>query len=237
MNDERWLSRMAQDNARLSRRQALIGGSLLVAATASLVLKPRRVENLLGNGKLDDLVPKQFGEWQFNTASGLVLPPADQLRDKLYSQLLTRVYVRENARPVMLLIAYSGVQDGTLQVHRPEVCYPASGYRLTTVAPHTVPLAPGIAVPSRVMQADSDVRSEQVVYWTRIGRHFPRTWSEQRTAVIQENFAGTIPDGVLMRMSTVGGGAAATPELDGFARALYRAIGPRMRQVLLGPGQ
>ena len=233
MNDERWIARQTEERSRLTRRQTLIGGAFLAAATAGLALKPRRTENQLGTAKLEDLVPKQFAGWQFNTASGLVLPPADQLRDKIYSQLLTRVYVREGAAPVMLLIAYSGAQDGTLQVHRPEVCYPASGYRLTNVEAHTTMLAPGIAVPTREILAETDVRREQLIYWTRLGSHFPRTWSEQRTAVIAENFAGVIPDGVLVRMSSAGNGSL-TPLLDTFARDLYRAVGPRMRQVLLG---
>jgi EpsI family protein len=234
VNDERWMSRVAEERSRLSRRQMLIGGAFLAAATTSLVLKPRRTENLLGTAKLDDLVPKQFAGWQFNTASGLVLPPADQLRDKLYSQLLTRVYARDGQPPVMLLIAYSGAQDGTIQVHRPEVCYPAAGYRLTQIEPHTLALAPGVAVPSRAILAETDMRREQLVYWTRLGGHFPRSWAEQRTAVIAENFAGTIPDGVLVRLSSAGNGMT-TPVLDEFARDLYRAVGPRMRQVLLGP--
>lgn len=233
MNDERWIARAAEERARLTRRQTLIGGAFLAATTAGFALKPRRTENQLGTAKLDDLVPKQFAGWEFNTASGLVLPPADQLRDKIYSQLLTRVYIREGSAPVMLLIAYSGAQDGTVQVHRPEVCYPASGYRLTNVAPHTTVLAPGIAVPTREILAETDVRREQLIYWTRLGTHFPRTWGDQRTAVIAENFAGIIPDGVLVRMSSAGNGML-TPLLDTFARDLYRAVGARMRQVLLG---
>lgn len=234
MNDEHWVSRIAQERSRLSRRQMLIGGSFLVAATAGLVLKPRQQENLLGSAKLDDLLPKQFAGWRFNTASGLVLPPADQLRDKIYSQLLTRVYIRDGQPPVMLLIAYSGSQDGTIQIHRPEVCYPASGYKLTSVQSHAVPLAPGIAVPARAILAETNVRSEQLIYWTRQGRHFPTSWAEQKTAVIAENVAGVVPDGVLVRMSGIGDGTL-IPMLDGFARDLYAAIGPQMRRVLLGP--
>jgi EpsI family protein len=234
VNDERWMSRVAEEQARLSRRQMLIGGGFLAAATAGLVLKPRRAENMLGRARLDDLVPKQFAGWTFNTASGLVLPPADQLRDKLYSQLLTRVYVREGQPPVMLLIAYSGAQDGTIQVHRPEVCYPAAGYRLTESVAHAVPLAPGIAVPARAIVAETDVRREQLIYWTRLGSHFPTTWGEQRTAVVAENFAGIIPDGVLVRLSSAGDGPV-NPMLDAFARDLYGAIGSQMRRVLLGP--
>ena len=135
-----------------------------------------------------------------------MLPPADQLRDSIYSQLLTRSYARAGAAPVMLLIAYSGAQDGTVQIHRPEVCYPASGYRLTQMDPHEVALAPGVAVPARAITAETEVRREQLIYWTRLGRHFPTRWIEQRLAVTAENFAGMVPDGVLVRISSTGSG-------------------------------
>lgn len=234
MNDERWIAREADARAHMGRRETLIGGAFLAAAIAGFALKPRRTENLLGTAKLDDLVPKAIGPWRFDSASGLVLPPADQLRDAIYSQLLTRTYVHGNMGSVMLLIAYSGAQDGTVQIHRPEVCYPASGYRLTRVAQHELSLAPGIAVPARAITAETEVRREQLIYWTRLGRHFPTRWIEQRTAVAAENFAGTIPDGVLVRVSSTGPGDQ-LPVLDGFARALLGAVGLRMRQVLLGP--
>ena len=44
------------------------------------------------------------------------------------------------------------------------------------------------------------------------------------------------PDGVLVRLSSAGNGVL-TPLLDAFARDLYQAVGPRMRQVLLGTGK
>lgn len=232
MNDERWMSRVAAERQRTTRRQTLIGGAFLAAAAAGLMLKPRRTENQLGTGKLEDLVPKSFAGWQFDTASGLVLPPPDQLRDKLYSQLLTRSYTRDGTS-VMLLIAYSGAQDGTIQVHRPEVCYPASGYRLSQIDEHVVPLAPGVAVPGRFITAEAELRREQLIYWTRLGNHFPTSWANQRVAVVEENFAGTIPDGVLVRMSATRPGDNRAL-LDGFARDLYGAAGPHMRRVLVG---
>lgn len=234
MNDERWIAREAAGQARLSRRETMIGGAFLVAAAAGIALKPRQAENLLGAGKLDDMVPQRVGAWRFNTVSGLVLPPADQLRDSIYSQLLTRTYVREGASPVMLLIAYSGAQDGTIQIHRPEVCYPASGFTLTRNDPHQVVLASGAAVPARDIVAVTESRREQLVYWTRLGSHFPTRWIEQRLAVTAENFAGIVPDGVLVRISSTGDGDQFAA-LDNFARALVASVGPRMRQVLLGP--
>ncbi len=231
MNDERWVAREG-----MSRRQTLIGATFLAAAVAGIALKPRQTENLLGSAKLDDLVPRRIGAWRFDTASGLVLPPADQLRDSIYSQLLTRTYVRDDATGagVMLLIAYSGAQDGTVQVHRPEVCYPASGYRLTRLEPHGIPIARGVTVPGRAIVAETEVRREQLIYWTRLGSHFPTRWADQHLAVAQENFAGVIPDGVLVRVSSTGAGDQVAL-LDGFARDLFGVVGPRMRQVLLGP--
>ena len=234
MNEERPIfhaSRVAQPIP--TRRQVVVGGALLAAVATGLAFRPSKVERLLGDAKLEDLVPKAFAGWTFEAASGLVLPPQDQLRDKIYSQLLTRVYSRGDGTTVMLLIAYSGTQDGTIQVHRPETCYPASGFRLPTILQHVVPVSADIAIPSRYIVAESDLRREQLVYWTRLGGHFPTQWSQQKVAVIEENFAGVVPDGVLVRISSVMSGDAA-PMFDGFARDLYGAVGSRMRQVLVG---
>lgn len=217
----------------LTRRQLVIGGALLAAAGVGTAFKPRNRIQALGKAKLEDIVPKEFGGWRFETASGLVLPPADQLRDKIYSQLVTRVYSHERGGSVMALIAYSGSQDGTVQVHRPEVCYPASGYTLTTNAPHAVPLGNGVSVPARYIVAESAVRGEHMIYWTRIGGRFPTRWREQREAVMAENFAGNIPDGVLVRFSSAGSDRNASL-LDRFAHDLYSAAGDRLRQVLVG---
>lgn len=233
MNEESWLHRAEQGEVRATRRETLLGGALLATAAAGFALMPRRVEKLLGDAKLEKLVPENFAGWRYQAASGLVLPPADQLRDKIYSQLVTRAYTRADGAAVMLLIAYSGAQDGTIQVHRPEVCYPASGYKLTEIATHETPLAPGLAIPSRYIVAEADLRREQLIYWTRVGDYFPTKWSEQRAAVVRENFSGVIPDGVLVRMSAVGA-ADARGLLDGFASDLYAVIGSRLREVLVG---
>ena len=234
MNDERWIANETAARVRLSRRETLIGGALLATAVAGIALKPHNAENLLGTGKLDDLVPQQIGNWRFNTVSGLVLPPADQLRDAIYSQLLTRTYTREGAAPVMLLIAYSGAQDGTIQIHRPEVCYPASGFQLTGNQLHSVPLPSGFEIPSREIVATTETRREQLIYWTRLGDHFPTRWIDQHIAVAEENFAGIVPDGVLVRVSSTGDGNQFSI-LDDFTRTLITSVGSRMRQVLLGP--
>lgn len=216
-----------------TRRDLLIGGALLGAAGLAYALKPRRNALLLGSAQLEDIVPKEFDRWRFETTSGLVLPPSDQLSDRIYSQLLTRIYDGPGGAQVMMLIAYSQAQDGVIQIHRPEICYPASGYRLTANQRHDIALAPQLHVPTRYIVAESEVRREQLVYWTRLGDRFAGTWFEQRVAVIEENLVGLIPDGVLVRLSSVTAGDA-RPMLDEFATALFAAVSQRMRNVLVG---
>ena len=129
-----------------SRRQFLLGATCLAAATVAFLRKPRADVAFLGATKLDSLVPKQFAGWRYVTSSGLVLPPQDQLQSKIYHQLVTRVYNRDDGQTIMLLIAYGGSQDGVVQIHRPEICYPASGYTLTTVQDHVARLAPQVLI-------------------------------------------------------------------------------------------
>jgi EpsI family protein len=218
-----------------TRREFLLGSACLVAAGTALARKPRRFVEFLGGAKIEALVPLKFKGWTIVDSSGLVLPPEDQLQDELYTQLLTRTYRNAAGQQIMLLIAYNASQDGIVQVHRPEVCYPASGYRLTAIDEHVVPLAADLNIPARHLIAETGLRREEIVYWTRLGSYFPRDWSEQRWAVFKQNLRGDIPDGMLIRFSSV------MPEvgisgLDDFARELYGSVDPRMRRVLTGNG-
>lgn len=187
----------------------------------------------MGTIKLEDIVPTHFAGWNFVTASGLVLPPQDQLESKVYHQLLTRVYSRADGQSIMLLIAYGGSQDGVVQIHRPEICYPAAGYNLTALEDHVVRLAPQVRIPSRFVVADSPSRKERMIYWTRLGSDFPRRWSEQRLSVFEQNMKGIIPDGVLVRISTDNADAASAI-LDSFAADLYGASNGMLKRLLAG---
>ncbi|CAN5289163.1 hypothetical protein BH11PSE5_BH11PSE5_10830 [soil metagenome] len=216
-----------------SRRDMLIGGGLMLAAGVAFARQPHHQISFLGGAKLEELVPKAFAGWDFIAASGLVLPPQDQLSDKLYSQLLTRTYTNAQGAQIMLLIAYNASQDGMIQVHRPEVCYPASGFQLTLIEDRAVALADNVTVPSRHIVAETGLRREEIIYWTRLGTAFPRHWGDQRWAVFVQNLKGDIPDGMLIRISST------TPDvgvdtLDGFARDLFASAGVTMKEVLAG---
>jgi len=218
----------------LTRRHMLMGAALTATAAMAFVREPRVAVTPLKAGALESLIPPQIGRWSFETKSGLVLPPDDPLSKSLYTDILTRVYVAEGRPPVMLLIAYSNTQNGMLQVHRPEVCYPAGGYALTETQTKSLDVAHNIQIPARFFSAESASRTEQVLYWTRIGDESPTSWVDQRTAVVRANLKRVIPDGVLVRISAVHPDyASAEPILVEFVSAMVRQLSPTGRKLLI----
>lgn len=218
----------------LTRRHMLMGVALTATSAMAFVREPRVAVTPLKAGALEGMIPSQIGRWSFETKSGLVLPPDDPLSKSLYSDILTRVYVAEGRPPVMLLIAYSNTQNGMLQVHRPEVCYPAGGYALTETRTKSLDAAPNVQIPTRFFSAESASRSEQVMYWTRIGDTSPTSWVDQRVAVVRANLKQVIPDGVLVRISTVHPDyASAEPILAEFVSAMVDQLSPAGRKLLI----
>jgi hypothetical protein len=197
----------------LNRRSVLIGTALLGIGGVAIARQPKPDAAPVRKEALDRLVPAKVGDWAYHDTSGLVLPPPDALSDALYSGLVTRTYISPNRMPVMLLVAYSNVQDGMLQVHRPEVCYPAGGYRLSPTRVEQVPNGVGGGINANLFSAEGVSRTEQV----------------------RANLDGRIPDGILVRVSTLAPGmGAAHADLAAFAAQLVKSASPSARQLLIG---
>ena len=64
-------------------------------------------------------------------------------------------------------------------------------------------------LPALSISASMLGRTEQIVYWTRVGEHLPLSWRQQRMAVAMDNLRGIIPDAVMVRVSTYGNDKAA----------------------------
>ena len=217
----------------IDRRKMLVG--LLFCSVAGIAAWRRPDEHLdyLGHQTLENLVPKTLGPWKFVAASGLVVPPDDQLAQATYSQMLTRVYSDGVNALIMLLIAQSGSQSGVLQIHRPETCYTASGFSISPVTPRRIPLG-STTLPANAMDATSEGYTEHIIYWTRVGNRMPATWKQQRLAVAEQNLRGIIPDAILVRVSTVrNDGDNARRSLDSFVRAMIAAIPTDRRHVFV----
>lgn len=221
----------------INRRSMVIGTALLGIGGAAVARQPKSIAKPIRKETLDRLIPMRIGGWTYQDTSGLVLPPPDALSDALYSGLVTRSYASPNRLPIMLLVAYSNVQDGMLQVHRPEVCYPAGGYRISPTQMTEVPNGVGGLIDANSFSADGISRTEQILYWTRIGNHFPTSWLDQRIAVVRANLDGMIPDGALVRISTLAPDmAAAHADLAAFAAELVEASPPMARRLMIGQG-
>ena len=226
---------VARERPSLTRRHMLIGAAMTATSAIAFMREPRVAVAQLKAGELERMVPTQIGPWTFETRSGLVLPVDDPLVKSLYSDVLTRVYVTDNGPPIMLLIAYSNTQNGMLQLHRPEVCYPAGGYSLSETKIVSVKLTSSVHIPARFFSAESASRNEQVLYWTRIGSETPTSWVEQRAAVVRANLERVIPDGILVRVSSaLPGFSSAKPLLENFISNLVSELKPPARKLLVG---
>src|SRR4051794_25715037 len=134
----------------------------------------------------------------------------------------------------MLLIAYGSTQGATLQLHRPETCYPGQGFTLSEFSEPELAVGPS-HIQTKRFTATRDQRIERLIYWTRIANSFPRNTAGEYAAILGSVLSGVIPDGVLVRLSTLTTDMAqADAALDGFAAELVGSMSPAGRQVLLG---
>jgi len=217
----------------MTRRKFGLGLAFASVAGVAAARLPNKNLDYLGKQKLESVIPDKIGRWNYVSSSGLVVPPEDQMIRALYSQLVTRVYSDGSGPPIMLLVAQSATQTGILQIHRPEICYTAGGYQLSAIEPHVVGLPWG-GLPTLSMSATSDSRTEQLVYWTRIGDQLPRSWREQRMVVAMDNLRRIIPDAIMVRVSTFGNDKArALASMDEFIVSLLNSVSLQVRRVFI----
>lgn len=218
----------------LSRRSLLIGATLAAASGIAFARQPVITYAPVDKESFRNWIPPKVGPWTVDTASGVVLPPQDALSDRLYDNLVTRIYLAPNQPAIMLLLAYNNIQDGVLQVHRPEICYPVGGFELSNARQgHFVIGAK--SVPVNYFTATGSGRVEQVGYFTRVGDDFPQSWSDQRISVIKANLAQEVPDALMMRVSALAiGQDQARSVLSDFTSQFYNNSDVRLQRLLVG---
>lgn len=226
---------------RQTRRAALATLLMAAAAAAAWKLTPtQRMATLHGELSLEAQIPKQFGDWQMDTSAvgGVVNPQQEELLKQLYSQILSRTYVNSRGQRVMLSIAYGNDQRDGLQLHYPEICYPAQGFRLTSNRKVELQLG-GLTIPARRLETVfGNQRYEPVTYWTVIGETAVRSGTDKKFAEMRYGFRGLIPDGLLFRVSSIDRDTAAAFQLqDGFVAALIAALPASARPRLVGRGE
>ena len=178
---------------------------MCIASVAGYGARPSETAEQKGHSiSLETLVPKTFGDWTEMQMQGLqvVNPQTRELLDKLYSQILTRTYVNRQGYHIMLSMAYGDDQRGGLQAHRPEVCYPAQGFKLGKVEDGTLATAYG-NIDVRRLSTRLGERHEPVTYWLTVGDQVIKSAFDKRMAQIRLGLTGQIPDGLLFRVSSI----------------------------------
>lgn len=219
----------------IARRDFIVGAACLAGAGGAQALRPRRRTELIGSAKLEDITPRNFGQWRQIHVGDVIQPRTEgSLSAELYSQLIGRVYQNTAGNYVMLAIAYGSTQSDLLQLHRPETCYPAFGFDISRSILGYIG-AGAARVPTRSLMARAPGRIENVTYWTRIGEYLPRTQAEQREDKLRISLDGIIPDGILVRASSIGGdwerGVALNRQ---FLSEFVLAMDPKYRPVFVG---
>ena len=216
---------------------ALLAGLMTAAAVAGIVARPsQKAASSAPTVVLETIVPRAFGAWRELPEQGalVVNPQTQELLDKLYSQVLTRTYVDDSGYRIMLSLAYGDDQRGTLQAHKPEVCYPAQGFTLHSSAPAQI-ATPFGSIAARQLNTSLGARKEPVTYWFTMGDTAIRSKFEQRLVEVRFGLTGQVPDGLLFRVSSIDGDPArAYAQHQAFARALLSAVPGRERARLSG---
>ena len=188
---------------------------------------------------LEEAIPRAFGPWRLIDKGNLVVVDPHQLEvlNKIYSQTLSRTYANSDDYRVMLSMAYGGNQSDNMQAHKPEVCYPAQGFQVLKQFDTTLRL-PEKLIPIRRLVAKQSLRVEPITYWVVVGDQVALSGWQRKLAQLRFGLTGTIPDGVLIRVSSIDNDedrafAFQTQFLD----SLLGALEPKARTKLIGAPQ
>jgi EpsI family protein len=188
------------------RWRAVLAASLMLGGVLFAYLGRPTVylSDQIGKPNLESLFPTQFGTWQLDASRPIILPAPDVQAnlDAIYNQVLSRSYVNQAGQRIMLSVAYGGDQyDGT-GVHRPESCYPAQGFAITSSEKGVQQLAQG-SLDVRKLVAKLGARNEPITYWVVVGNRVATSGVEQKLAQVRYGLRGVIADGMLVRVSSI----------------------------------
>jgi len=223
-----------------SNRIALvIAGLMLAASIGAVVARPTAKVSDEAPLVLEKIIPLEFGDWREEPQRmvQVVNPQTQELLDKLYSQILSRTYVNSGGYRIMLSLAYGSDQRGSLQAHKPEVCYPAQGFQISNLESANLKTSFG-TIPVRRLFGTMGPRQEPVTYWFTVGDKAVMGTTQKKLVELRFGLTGRIPDGMLFRVSSIDpdqGKAYQTQEQ--FVNQLLQAVSPSDRQRLSGLGE
>ena len=206
MNHAATVDAPIQPTHELTRRAIVAALIMALAAALAWFLTPTHRladENPI---QLETMIPMAFGDWVVdrNAHGGVVNPQQTDLINRLYSQTLSRTYINsKTGARIMLSIAYGEDQRDSMQVHYPEVCYPAQGFEVRSKRVGELVSASGSIPVRRLETALNNSRFEPVTYWTMLGDQAQLGGIKKKFAEMRFGLRGLIVDGLLFRVSSI----------------------------------
>lgn len=215
----------------------LLGMLMLSSSMLARVMAPTmQTSNSMAELNLESMIPREFDNWKIDPTSDVLLvnPDTRGLLDKIYNQTLSRTYINSKGERVMLSIAYGKDQSTDLHVHRPEICYTASGFDISGMTKAYINTAIG-RIPVMHLVARHGSRNEPIIYWIRIGDSVTRGWIQQKLTIIGYSLTGKIPDGILFRVSSISNDDQDSFRIqEAFVTAILQAVRREDNHWLIG---
>ncbi|MCV2360221.1 EpsI family protein [Paucibacter sp. TC2R-5] len=209
----------------------------VLAGVLGPVLKPKiHLAEQQKKLDLEQIFPATIGSWTVDTNQpvGIISPDVAALLQKLYAQTLSRTYVGPDGSRIMLSVAYGGDQSDATRSHRPDVCYPAQGFQIISSSTGVV-ATPAGDLPVRRMVAQLGNRVEPVTFWFTVGEYTAVSGQDQKLMQMKYGLRGIIPDGMLVRVSSIGKDEAiAFQQQSDFIVAMKKSLETTARARVFG---
>ena len=216
---------------------------LIMICTSVFAYAARPTHKIADEGEqvnLEKLIPAQFNDWQIvNMASQIVNPETAAALDKIYAQTLSRVYENAQGQRIMLSIAYGRDQSDSVGAHAPEGCYSGQGFAVNSILKGQLNTDYGNIPVLRLLAIKSN-RIEPITYWLTTGKKVGYPGWETKKIKLQYALSGSIPDGLLMRVSSITSSVTET-DIDQayvlqnrFTNDLLTGVSPTQRLRLTG---
>jgi EpsI family protein len=221
------------------RRKAML---FLVAsaatAGAAVAMVPRQgMKEPTISVPLETLFPSSFASWKIDP-NVLPLEASAEIRKvvaETYDQTLSRTYVNSQGYSVMLSVAYGGRRNQGMDIHRPEVCYPAQGLALRRDTQQVKLQVGNAELPVKRLVAGTGNRNEPISYWLVVGNSLASFGYGHRLALLKYGLTGHVPDGMLVRVSSIDDDVShAFVQQDIFLDEILSAMTPEFRRRILG---
>jgi EpsI family protein len=203
-------------------RTRLIGLIILLAITLAGVRAASKSHNSLERLPDWGAVPYELGGWSGKDATFDPVYGSDPSDTNLL-----RVYDRPGETPIIVYVGFYKDLATILEVHTPELCYPAQGWAIQSVGHSRSGQFRGQPISAREILADKNGTKRLVTWWYNAGsKPFETRIRYVYGMLLMSTFTGR-RDGSLVRIETpfnAGGEAAANTEIEMFRQDFLPAL-------------